>query len=176
MEFEILFHGEPLPTWRPWDRDLSESVPFEDYCRSQPELWPEVFPTVQLYDGAVKLLNMKVIDEVTPGVIVYLNLRNFSTAVYDSEEVVLLDKWHKTYVVELRYTKFAGKVRQHIYGIVPVFTTQVYFNHSRVLQWGSRQDLGVCTLVDEDFIRQNPSVLLLVLDTKMRARLQVYYR
>ena len=42
--------------------------------------------------------------------------------------------------------------------------------------FGFSSDLGKSTLVDDALIRQHPSVLLLVLDTKMRARLQVHYR
>ena len=135
-----------------------------------------VFTTDKFYKGEVKAINMRVIQEVSPGDTAYLSLRNFSTQVYDSEDVVLPDKWHKTYVVALRYTKFASYLRKHIYGDVPVFRTQLYFNHARVYMWGSRLELGTCIIVDEDFIRQHPSVLLLVLDTKLRARLQVHYR
>jgi hypothetical protein len=175
MEFEILFEGEDTPTWRAWDRDLSDAEPFAEYCRRERPLYPLIFDLQQSYRDAKRAVNQAAIHEVTVGDLAYLNLRFFSTKVYD-EELDLPDKFHVRYVVLLKYTRFTNKHHHRIQGDVAVFKTKLEFQHIHVIRWG--QDLEFTSdmvIVDESFIRSHRQVLQLVLDKSIRARLDKLY-
>ena len=175
MEFEILFEGEDTLSWRAWDRDLSDAAPFVDYCRQERPLYPLIFDLQQSYRDAKRAVNQAAIHEVSVGDIAYLNLRFFSTQIYD-EELNLPDKFHVRYVVLLRYTRFTNKHHHRIQGDVPVFKTKLEFQHIHVIRWG--QDLEFkpdMVIVDDLFIRSHTDILKLVLDKSVKARLDKFY-
>ena len=60
MEFEVLFE-DGTKKWMTYSKDLYDSIPFEEYCNSQPQLVPLQFPVLQAqnYIGA---MNKKVIE------------------------------------------------------------------------------------------------------------------
>ena len=178
MEFEILFEGqlEFGSRWRVWDRDLAGALPFEDYCRSINELSPLLAPTREDYLKACVQINKLPITIVTPGEQVYLNLRWFGTAEYDSDLVTLPDKWHIQYVVLLQYTRYTSKARKHIDGFIPVLHTTVSFTHTKVEVWGKRKAIGKAVLVTEEFVRNHKSVLEMVGDSKNRKFLENKYK
>ena len=105
MEFEILLEGQLEPTWRVWDRDLSAAIPFEDYCKGIDELFSLLAPDRKAYMAAAKELNKLPITMVQPGQDVYVSLRWFGTAAYDSDDLTLPEKWYRRYVVLLRYIR-----------------------------------------------------------------------
>ena len=175
MEFEILFEGQLEPTWRAWDRDLSAAIPFEDYCRTIDELFSLLAPDRKAYTDAAKELNKISITMVQPGQEVYVSLRWFGTAAYDSDELRLPNKWHRRYVVLLRYTRYTSQKRLHIDGNMPVFNITVSFTHTKVLTWGRCAAISDATLVDEAFVRRNPTVLGLIADLKIRKAVEKRY-
>ena len=176
MELEILFKGEDGPIWRVWHKDLSDSLPFEEYCRANSELLPLLPPTRAAYSAYCKGLNSQPILEVQPDDQVFLNLRFFSTAIYDDDKVELADKWHVSYVVELVYGGFTNVSHKRIRGHIPVFQTNTEFNHVYVLRWGLVREMPAnAILVDEDFVRQHPTVLELITEPTVRRRLDLFY-
>ena len=76
------------------------------------------------------------------------------------------DKWHKRYVVLLRYTRFTSRSKRRIDGFIPVLNTTICFTHTRIYVWGHCTALGDAILVTEDFVHQNPTVMELIADTK----------
>ena len=126
MEFEILFEGEETPSWRTWDRDLSDAEPFVNYCKQERPLYPLIFDLQQSYRDAKRAVNQAPIHEVSIGDIAYLNIRFFSTQMYD-EQLTLPDKYHIRYVVLLNYTRFTTKHHHRIQGDVAVFKTKLEF-------------------------------------------------
>lgn len=175
MEFEVLFESEAAPVWLVWSRDLSDSEPFEQYCRSQHPLYPLVFDLQSAYKDAKAALNRSPITEVAPGRRVYLSLRFFSTKVYD-EDLTLPDKYHVEYVVLMDYTKWTNRTHNRIDGTIPVLRTTTEFNHLNVVRWGRQFDLPINGIVvDADFIRQHKDVLQLILDGKSRTKLAKLY-
>ena len=142
--------------------------------RREKPLYPLIFDTQKTYNDARKASNATPISEVSPGEVVYVSLRFFSTKVYDAE-ITLADKFHIDYVVRLEYTHWTNKAHRRIQGRIPVFHTRIEFDHVKVLRWGLVKTLGDAILVDTNFIHSHKDVLKLVLDGSTRSRLERLY-
>jgi hypothetical protein len=111
MQFEITWEdGET--SWRTWDRDLFNSVPYEQFCHSKPELFPIIYDLKQVSSERARI-NSVDITLVTPGDVVYISLRFFGFFVYD-KELDLHDKWHTNYVIKMRYDRWETPGSQRI--------------------------------------------------------------
>jgi hypothetical protein len=156
MEFEVLFATGTLK-WRGWDNELFQTAPYEDFCRSRPELRPLLF-TVKVAKQEIKRLNSSPIKLVKPGDEVFLDLRNYGAGWYQSLD--LPDKDHIRYVVELLYTKWGNKERTQIDGRVEVFnevwTKPKSLTGSFVQYWGStfRFDQATMVLITPTMVSQ----------------------
>jgi hypothetical protein len=126
MEFFIQFKDGKPPVWQTWSRDLFNSIPYEEYCLSHPPLWQLIYSV----EEAKKLAdqhNSKPITEVSPGDLVYLDLRWFGAEWYRQSE--LPNKDFTTYVVKLKYEAFLNKHKKKIKGRIEVFNEVFTFNH-----------------------------------------------
>ena len=56
-----------------------------------------------------------------------------------------------------------------------MFNITVSFTHTKVLTWGRCAAIGDATLVDEAFVRRNPTVLGLIADLKIRKAVEKRY-
>jgi hypothetical protein len=179
MEFEVLFEGEKDPIWLTWTRDLSDSSPFDTFCKRHHPLYPLVFDLQKSYMDAKAALNRTPITVVSPGDQVYLSLRFFSTRVYDEEmdADTLPDKYHVDYVVIMRYTRWSSRAHTRIDGVIPVFAKMATeFSHLFVQRWGRTFELSpAAVLVDETYIRQHKDILKLALVPQIRAKMEKLY-
>jgi hypothetical protein len=123
MEFEVEYaDGDVI--WKVYDHDLSQSVPFENYCRSKPELTPLIYSQKEANRMRVAL-NKSPITEVQPGDTVYVDLRSYGATWYHN--LPLPDKDHTTYYLAYRYTRWIGRQKLKIEAYCPVFNE--YFDN-----------------------------------------------
>jgi hypothetical protein len=102
MDFLIRFcDGAEL--WLPWSLDLYNTIPYETFCRANPELRPLLFPAKKAQEDIARL-QQSVISEVYPGAIVFVDLRSYGSDWYD--QLDLPNKYQTKYVVEYMYLDF----------------------------------------------------------------------
>ena len=159
MEFEITFEDGDT-RWRPFDRDLFNSVPYEDYCRKNKELFPLLYDADQVGKEQERI-NSEPITTVTPGQRVYVNIRYFGFDNFD-DHVQLPNKYYTTYVLCFVYKKWAGTRHLSLDGYFPILGTRLLYNvnHLFVRCWGSATELLPCMVeITDDHIRQFPSLI-----------------
>ena len=103
VEFEVEFEdGDVL--WLPWSKDIFDSQPYEDYCRSLPQLRPLIY-THQEAANIIKQMKRDTITLVQPGQTVYVDIRSYDKSSngtwYDS--LTLPGKYHISYYIEHTY-------------------------------------------------------------------------
>jgi hypothetical protein len=152
VEFE-----DDTRTWLPYSKDLSEAIPFEDFCRSRHEL-----SVLLILDRAVQTWtrneNKKPITSVTTGDKVYVLLRSYGAGWYDN--LNLPDKDNFDYVVEFQYTQF-NKTMTSLSARCEILD-EVWPNlkHSWIQLYGRHTELEpYMRLVDTDFIKDHPFLL-----------------
>lgn len=165
VEFEIMF-GDGSLVWLPWSKDLFDTIQYEEFCRSRPELFPLLFD-VKTAMQKIRELNKAPITEVTPGDIAYVDLRCYGATWYAS--LPLPDLYHKYYVLEYKYTRWMGRQHLKIEAHCPVFKETFVVDHVFVRSYGSASLLtnpilpeneGKVVLIDEDFLQLYPQLLL----------------
>jgi hypothetical protein len=147
MEFEVLFADGTIK-WRTWDYDLFNAIPYEDFCRSKMELYPLIFSAADAKKEIARLNNQP-ITAVCPGDIVYIDLRCYGAAWYDT--LRLPDHHHLTYVTPLRYTKWGNAKHTKLDGRVDLFnehwTSPKSLTGSFVYLWGSNKQFSENSMV-----------------------------
>lgn len=161
MEFEVLFEDGSL-VWLPWSKDLFNTVQYEAYCRSRPELYPLIYDA-KIAGKRVKELNASPITEVKPGDSVLVDIRSYGAGWYDS--LSLEDKHHSNYLVEYRYVKWKSNRHLKIEAICPLFAETFVVDHAFVKFYGSwSEDDWVSSglnmkVIDDDLIALVPELL-----------------
>jgi hypothetical protein len=174
MQFEITWEdGET--SWRTWDRDLFNSVPYEQFCHSRPELFPIIYDLKQVSSERARINSFN-ITLVTPGDIVFVSLRYFGFFVYD-KELDLPNKWHTEYVIKMRYDRWETPGSQRIIiGKVDLFGVEYRCSNYIVFAWGKRQELQQDMFeITEAELRTNRSLLLCVPEGRYRNAMQKRY-
>ncbi len=105
MEFEILFADDDL-VWVPWSNDLFNTIQYEDFCRKHSPLFPLLF-RLDVANSEIKRIRQCPIVEVSPGDIVFVDLRSYGPLWYAT--LNLPDAHHLSYVVEYRYMEWHSK-------------------------------------------------------------------
>jgi len=166
MEFLVKFaDGEEV--WKPWDKDLSDTLAFEEYCRRNRELMTLTYD-VATARQIVKQINSMPITQVQPGDICYVNIRYFGTYHYDNE-LDLPDKYLVKYMVRCEYTRWAGKTRKRIDGLIVPFQSVFMFPNLFVVMYGNVRELEEDMVeVTPLLIYQNPSILEYIPDKRVR--------
>lgn len=156
-EYEVHF-ADGTVMWQPFSEDLFSTVPFEDFVRSRPELFPLIY-RASVAKTMVQQLNRTPITAVRPGMRVYVDLRSYSATWYQS--LGLPDCDHRTYVVLYQYTKWASPKHLRIVAVCPIFNEQFTVDHCFVRCYGSNSifDEATMSLVDQHFIVAHPQVL-----------------
>jgi hypothetical protein len=156
IEFFVLFQdGEKV--WLPWSDDLYNTIPYEVFCRTTPGLYPLLF-RVKDYQRIAKELKQSVISDVSPGDVVYVDLRSYGIAWYSSLDIPSIDTM--TYVLRYEYKKLTrNKLRIAV--ACPLFLEEFEVDNVFVKTWGSSRtfDSDRMTLIDDNFIRKYPIVL-----------------
>jgi hypothetical protein len=146
--------------WRGYDRDLFHSLPYEDYCRSNPEL-DDLLHDADKVGHEHDRIRQVPITEVEPGLTVYVNIRYFGFDEYDAT-VPLHNKFHTRYVLPFVYKKWAGTRHLTLDGFFPLLGERLLYNVNRifVLQWGARRHLEPdMVVITADHLRQFPQLV-----------------
>jgi hypothetical protein len=157
MEFEIHFQDGDV-RWLTWTPDLFETTHYEDFCRSNPALYPLLYSASE----AKKIrttLNRTAITEIAPGDTVYVDLRCFGAVWYN--QLALPDLDHTHYVVLTYVVQFYNRACTKVTVRMDVFDLVMTQTHEWVLSYGSVKhfDPASMTLVDSAFTREFPQVL-----------------
>jgi hypothetical protein len=161
MEFYVEF-ADGDHRWLPWTLDLDDSIPFEEYVSSIPELYPLKFK-IKVAAQWKHDLNKKDITTVTPGDTVYVLLQWFNYAWY--QNLQLPNIYPKVYVVEACFSHWYYKQsHRKISDRFPIFpngeNTYVLTN-AEVFQYFSNKILNLdsMVLVDKQFVAQFPHIV-----------------
>ena len=160
VEFEVEFADGTIQ-WQVWSKDLSESAQYEDYCRSRPELSPLLYKASDAIKR-INALNKTPITEVSPGDVVYVDLRSWGATFY--KELDIPDKFHITYLVKCIYGTWKNKAKTLIESYYPAFRESYDVKHDFIKRYGSYRDFNPSLpnsseiLVDEEFVRRYPIV------------------
>jgi hypothetical protein len=150
VEFE-----DGAQVWRVWDKDITDTVAFEDYCRVQAPL-KFLLHQRSISDRMCKQLRQSDISEVEPGVVVYVDLRCYGATWYAG--LGLPDCDTKTYVLRYEYVDWY-KGRRRIRVSCPVFQEIFIVDRVFVQMWGSLRDQPQhSVLIDNDFLRRYPQL------------------
>jgi hypothetical protein len=159
IEFEIIF-ADGSVVWLPWSRELFDTEAYETFCRSRAELAPLIHDA----EDAKKLVaqtNKTPIIEVQPGDTVYVDLRSYGATWYASR--TLPDLFHKRYLLEYTYTKWADKRHLRIWCECPLFGEEWRVDHDFVRRYGANltapdPEDAHSVLVDEAVLQAHPDI------------------
>jgi RNase H-like domain found in reverse transcriptase/Reverse transcriptase (RNA-dependent DNA polymerase)/Integrase zinc binding domain len=138
MEFLVKFEDN-TEVWKPYDKDLSDTIQFEDYCRSNSELLP-LLHKLQDSQRIITALRQQPINLVVPGDIVYVKLRHWGYEWYDGLNIP--DQYEKEYVVKGVYRKYVGKVMKKISIYFQTFRQTYVVDNEFVTLWGKTKTLA----------------------------------
>jgi hypothetical protein len=157
MEFEICFEDGDV-VWLPWSEDLFSTTQYEDFCRANPPLFPLLF-RLEVANREIKRIRQSPITDVSPGDIVFVDLRSYGSTWYST--LNLPDQDHLTYVVEYRYTEWVSKSRLKIVAICPIFDETFHVDNFFIFQYGKYKkfDPSFMVMIDVAFTQKFPQVL-----------------
>ena len=156
MEFLITYEDGTI-SWKSWDRDLFKSMPYEDYCRSVPQLFPMIF-NVEMARQQIKDINSTPIQAVRPGLIGYMDLRWYSFDWYAT--LGLPNEDTTLYVLQYQYEQWVGNAEKKIRLKFDITGEEHIFSHYTTREWRSYTTLvPPMVLCDRAFIRDYPQIL-----------------
>jgi hypothetical protein len=170
MEFLVQF-ADSSEVWLPFSRDLSDSLPFESYCRSNFELHPLLY-AANAAKQWIKELNARPITEINPGDTVFVNLRSYGAAWYDALQLPF--KPGQRYVISYQYGSFTNLSKRKIHCSAAIFDESFVVDHYFVFSYGQAKtfDSSFMILIDAKFVLQFPQVLPEQRRAKLLARYQ----
>ena len=155
-EFLLEYEGVII-RWKSWDQDLFDSIPYEPYCRTVPQLRPMVL-TVLLSNAEALCINHQPIIIVRPRMIGYMDLRWFPFDWYAG--LSFPDEDTTTYVLKYRYGDYTNDNQFKIRIKFDITGDEYVLNHYSVLMWGSLLALTPgMVLCDRTFIRRYPHIM-----------------
>ena len=155
MEFYIKF-SDGCHHWKVWNTDLFDTIQYELYCKSLPQLSPLVTNKKES-DILIKAINSTPITAVGPNTPIFLDLRAIGAGWY--EALNLPDNDFTTYVVEGKYTAWNNSNHTSIQLVIPsldlYWTKRNSVNGFFVKSWGSNIQLTTdMVLVDQNMIQK----------------------
>ena len=114
MSFHVLFDDDSL-VWKFWNHDLFNTILYEIYCRSLPQLHP-LLTSVSISAIEIKRIKNTAISLVVPGDVVYVDIRSYGYDWFASLNLPNSD--YTTYVVFLKYTSWFNSKCLKINGTV----------------------------------------------------------
>jgi hypothetical protein len=136
--FKVEFEDNSV-VWVAWSKDLFDTIPYEEFCRSKPELEP-LIGDVASAKAVDKELNSKPIIGAFPGQVIYVDLRYFNHYYYD-DKCTLPDKETTLYLVKGGYYVWENRKRTKISVKFPVFNQTYVVGNVFVKRYGFRTEL-----------------------------------
>ncbi len=106
--FLVWFEDNDL-IWLPYSIDVSNTVQFETFCFTRPELYTLLFSQLEA-QKVIAALNKSPITEVKPGDVVYVDLRFYGAGWYNALDLPNSDTTR--YVVPFSYVRWYHKSSQ----------------------------------------------------------------
>jgi hypothetical protein len=157
LEFLILF-ADSSKVWLPYSKDISDTLPFEEFCRANLQLYSLLF-TADAAKTWIREINRKAITEIIPGDKVYVDLRSYGASWFQNLELPF--KPGQRYVIHYEYRHFSGKLHNHIHCYNRIFDEDFIVDHLFVFSWGQNKlfDNLSMVLIDIPFVLAHPKVL-----------------
>lgn len=158
MEFYIRY-ADGDQRWVTWHKDLFDSVPYENFCRSRSELFPLVY-TIKEAERRMTEINRQPITAVAPGHEVYVDLRSRGSCTwYDS--IGLPRSAELKYVLKCTYMAWIGVQKRKLSLRCELLRILYTVNHYFVVSYGSvtHFDPDTMVLVDKDLCKKYPKIL-----------------
>ena len=155
--FLIWFEDNDL-VWLPFSPDISNTVQFEMFCNSRPELYTLLYSQLES-QKMIAALNRFPITEVNPGDSVYVDLCFYGGGWYNSLDLPSSDSLR--YVAMFTYVKWYNKtIRTKIVAQCALFYEEWPVNHHFVRSYGSlKVPLVGSVLVDSELVHRFPHIL-----------------
>lgn len=115
VEFYILFVDGSYH-WKQWSPDLFDTIQYEEFCTSIPQLFPLIYLT-KIASTLIREINIRPILTVSPGTTVFMDLRAIGAGWYESLHLPNCD--FSVYVVPLTYTGWQNTQHTKIQCSVP---------------------------------------------------------
>jgi hypothetical protein len=155
MEFLVRF-ADNTSVWLPWSEDLFTTIPYEDYVRSIPELFPLLY-RVKEAKSIISDINKSPIPDIESKDKFFVDIRFYGAEWYDA--LGLPDLHLKTFVVEHIYGRINAnrlKVEVSCPLLHRKFTANAFFVHQYGQRSTPRPDDVV---VDPQLLTQFPQLL-----------------
>jgi hypothetical protein len=155
--FLVWFEDNDL-VWLPFSTDISNTMQFEIFCNTRPELYILLYSQLEA-NKMMAALNRSPISEVKPGDTVYVDLRFYGAGWYNA--LHLPDSDTTRYVVPFTYVKWFHKSSQtKIVAQCSIFNEEWPVNHQFVRAYGSTLvPLHGSVLIDDAFANMYPQIL-----------------
>jgi hypothetical protein len=156
VSFQILF-ADGTTHWKPWSKDLFDTVQYEQYCTSLPQLAPLV---VLLRESKILIaqVNLTPITNINIGDPAYMDIRAIGAGWYEGLNLPNQDT--STYVVPIMFVSWHSDQHLKINCSIPSlrinWTGKNAVNHFFIKSWCSNSILTPhMTLLTLDFIREH---------------------
>ena len=142
--------------WLPWSEDLFQTVQYEEYCRSVPELFPLLY-RARAAQTEISKLNSTPISKVSPGDVFFVDLRSYGYEWYENLDLPNAD--FITYVVRCVYLDWVREPFT-LRARCDIFKELFQVDHFYVISYGSRAnfDSTSMVLVDKEFLQRFPRI------------------
>lgn len=156
MSFEV-HYADGSVHWVTWSKDIFDTIAYEDYCRSCPQLLP-LLHSAEAGKKEVARIKSTPITIILPGDTVFVDLRSWGELWY--QKLSIPDPDHIRYYVRGKYLRYSNKSRTKIWMEYPDFRERAIVDGFFVHSYGAVkiQPPG-SVLVDAAFIKQHPAVL-----------------
>jgi hypothetical protein len=157
LEFEIEF-ADGDRKWLPYSNDIFQTQQYEAFCDQNTELFLLKYRT-DVAKTIAKSVNAETITSVDVGTKVYVNLRQYGCAWFESLD--LPDFEHTKYVILFEYTEWKSDTHKKIRITSELTLDSWMVANLWIRQFGTTTVFDPLTmhLVDEKFLLEHPNIL-----------------
>jgi hypothetical protein len=155
----LVQYGDGDEVWIPWSIDLTQSIPFEEFCMRRSDLAHLLWTAdaANKWKGAKNKTTLPNRDAL-PGTSAYVDLRSYGWDWYSTLDIPDCDTL--SYCVLCTYGTWHSALAKTILLFYPLFNSTRDVSHTFIIQYGSLPTLpSLAILVDAALLSQYPSLL-----------------